>query len=319
MENNIQPPPHNPQSSIHFSKTFIILIVVIIIAAVGVGGYMLGIKQFQTMVHNANISSQSSTASDKITKPVKQTEGQIKVLQSQGTKTFTNIRYGYSFSYPPELTSYSKKDSDLVIFKSLYNKYTSYDINISVGVRKTGQSLEERINGDLNYSSFPSIKYFSIKREETTVAGVRAIRELGREESSYPQESLPTEHWQVMTLFQNESKTYLIQYSVDAIVIKDKSTGKLKTIHTQDELMENPPDLSAYNQILSTFKFLDTKNQLTQKCATYTRNGQKINACATCGNGICEPFETCTATNFKDGVPPLPECGPLFCGKDCQN
>lgn len=55
-----------------------------------------------------------------------------------------------------------------------------------------------------------------------------------------------------------------------------------------------------------------------KKCAIYTKNGQKTTACATCGNGVCEPFETCTATNIQDGTLSLPECGRLYCGKDCQ-
>lgn len=53
MENNIQQQYHEPfhasKSSFHFSKTFIIILVVILSAIVGVGGYMVGTNQNQVV------------------------------------------------------------------------------------------------------------------------------------------------------------------------------------------------------------------------------------------------------------------------------
>lgn len=55
-----------------------------------------------------------------------------------------------------------------------------------------------------------------------------------------------------------------------------------------------------------------------EQCAMYMRYGEHKNVCATCGNGICESFEpctasTCTAQNCSS------DCGDLYCPEDCES
>ena len=51
-------------------------------------------------------------------------------------------------------------------------------------------------------------------------------------------------------------------------------------------------------------------------CFDYTRNGVVEQHCAVCGNNVCEPFETCTASSCTpEGC--TRDCGQLYCEKDC--
>src|SRR3989344_5367187 len=54
-----------------------------------------------------------------------------------------------------------------------------------------------------------------------------------------------------------------------------------------------------------------------QKCATYIRDGLKKEVCATCGNSVCESYETCTSSSCNGDVCTA-DCGFLFCSKDCE-
>ncbi|MFH1670579.1 MAG: S-layer homology domain-containing protein [Patescibacteria group bacterium] len=53
-----------------------------------------------------------------------------------------------------------------------------------------------------------------------------------------------------------------------------------------------------------------------EKCATYMRFGERRDVCATCGNGICESFEQCTASTCS-AQNCSSDCGDLYCPKDC--
>ncbi|MBI1935507.1 hypothetical protein HYS31_03625 [Candidatus Woesearchaeota archaeon] len=55
----------------------------------------------------------------------------------------------------------------------------------------------------------------------------------------------------------------------------------------------------------------------TKKCATYTKNGQSKQFCATCGNNVCEPYETCTSSSCTENACTA-DCGGLYCPKDCD-
>ena len=54
-----------------------------------------------------------------------------------------------------------------------------------------------------------------------------------------------------------------------------------------------------------------------KKCAQYMRNDVKENYCATCGNNICEPFETCVPS-ICDEEGCTEDCGLLECPDDCK-
>ena len=69
---------------------------------------------------------------------------------------------------------------------------------------------------------------------------------------------------------------------------------------------------------------INTQTTTSEKCANYHRNENTINACATCGNGICEQYERCTSSSIfcEDENNPstcgtTPDCGQLYCPDDC--
>jgi hypothetical protein len=59
------------------------------------------------------------------------------------------------------------------------------------------------------------------------------------------------------------------------------------------------------------------KNQPAPLCADYRRGTEQVNACATCGNAVCEPYETCTSSG-SNGEIGTTDCGPLYCPLDCE-
>lgn len=56
---------------------------------------------------------------------------------------------------------------------------------------------------------------------------------------------------------------------------------------------------------------------LEERCTTYLREADEETYCATCGNGICEPFERCTSSNCRNGSC-TQDCGGLYCPGDCE-
>jgi hypothetical protein len=54
-----------------------------------------------------------------------------------------------------------------------------------------------------------------------------------------------------------------------------------------------------------------------QNCAVYVVNGVEKKVCATCGNGVCEDFETCTSSHCSGDVC-TDDCGGLYCPQDCE-
>ena len=75
-----------------------------------------------------------------------------------------------------------------------------------------------------------------------------------------------------------------------------------------------------FTQILSTFRFLDnnptsiTPIQQGHQCSVYYDvNDNPITACTTCGDNVCEKYESCTPTKKL-----TTDCGRLFCPGDCE-
>lgn len=60
-----------------------------------------------------------------------------------------------------------------------------------------------------------------------------------------------------------------------------------------------------------------TKSSTPNTCASYRVNGKTVNACATCGNKVCEAYETCTPSISGSGVA-TDDCGKLYCPVDCE-
>ena len=55
-----------------------------------------------------------------------------------------------------------------------------------------------------------------------------------------------------------------------------------------------------------------------EQCATYIRPTGTLQACAVCGNGTCEPYESCAPSTIGSGGIQTADCGPLYCPGDCQ-
>ena len=53
------------------------------------------------------------------------------------------------------------------------------------------------------------------------------------------------------------------------------------------------------------------------RCAYYSRYDEETRACATCGDGACEPYESCIASTITDELT-TNDCGPLYCPQDCE-
>ncbi|MCH7730045.1 hypothetical protein IID21_00785 [Patescibacteria group bacterium] len=61
---------------------------------------------------------------------------------------------------------------------------------------------------------------------------------------------------------------------------------------------------------------LDEDIDTEVSCGLYKRFGKEITACAVCGNGLCEPYESCTASTITEEFT-TNDCGPLYCPQDC--
>ncbi|EKD64754.1 MAG: hypothetical protein ACD_50C00309G0005 [uncultured bacterium] len=104
MENNIGTDPIQqpsvPQSSPHSSKTFIILIVVILIAAVGMGGYFLGANQNQVVQPPTQPIVPATQFSP------------TPVDETANWKTYTNTKVGFRIKYPSRYSKPTVPGSD---------------------------------------------------------------------------------------------------------------------------------------------------------------------------------------------------------------
>lgn len=63
---------------------------------------------------------------------------------------------------------------------------------------------------------------------------------------------------------------------------------------------------------------LDEDVDTDVSCGLYMHFGEEIKACSVCGNGLCEPYETCTASSITEEFA-TSDCGPLYCPLDCED
>jgi hypothetical protein len=117
--------------------------------------------------------------------------------------------------------------------------------------------------------------------------------------------------------------------SATGMVIGAKSTAVVETI-TQTEIYPVPAEevITGYNQCRPGYVpsgLYCPKNGLCcipvpnkEKCFDYTVDDKVVRVCATCGNGVCERFETCTSTFCNSQGACTDDCGPLYCPEDCK-
>jgi len=168
MENNSAPnqqpipvsqPPH------HFSKTFIILIVVFLIMAVGIGGYVLGA--------NRNQIAQ--------TQPVTQIPqpSPAPIDETANWKTYINDEYEISFKYPPSFVIENTSKPPQFFFSL---KSTEEELVFSVEPSNTPsfasrlKSLNTIVKNNISWKVYPESTYCDAGDCSTTSASYETTK-----------------------------------------------------------------------------------------------------------------------------------------------
>ena len=146
MENNsdslnqqsiVSPPPHR------FSKTFIVLIAVILLVAAGVGGYILGTNQNQTVQ----------------TQPVTQLPQPSPTPDPTANwKTYSNTKYDFSFKYPSEWEIDDSSSNDDV---NTSDRFRFYNLSDMMEIKMHDKNCQDEFNRGINPCT---IKYPEIRQ-----------------------------------------------------------------------------------------------------------------------------------------------------------
>jgi hypothetical protein len=83
-----------------------------------------------------------------------------------------------------------------------------------------------------------------------------------------------------------------------------------RTVCTDD--VRECPDGSYVKRVAPDCEFEPCAN-----CGVYSRDGQRKEICAVCGDNVCEPFEKCVPSVCSNGICTA-DCGPLYCPEDCE-
>ena len=171
MENNQQPLPsgqqrdqlHSVSSTASYSpsKTFIILMVVILIMAVGVGGYILGIRSNQPLPDVNSIVPASPSVTQGVAPTISQkmssppdisteiTTTQLKSIPLSSTTGWKEVSFkGISFKIPPDLTFKDLQDSSNIGIIYKEGKVGGPLANIEVQDYKGGSRRQEYFGDD---------------------------------------------------------------------------------------------------------------------------------------------------------------------------
>lgn len=62
---------------------------------------------------------------------------------------------------------------------------------------------------------------------------------------------------------------------------------------------------------------LDEDADTDVSCGLFYHYGEEIAACASCGDGLCDPYESCTPSSLSEELSTA-DCGPLYCPQDCE-
>ena len=228
-------------------------------------------------------------------------------------KTYTNKEFSFTFAYPNTATLGKPNGEELVsvyffsdrlkkysnIQPREYKLYDGYTFEISLVVPQLMQNktfdtyVKESDAYAKNFCDLATnAKSYWSSLTSTTLAGEYTLAS-------------------TQSCFGIEKQLYYLEHNNQVyLIIVSYAKGKdNKTLYAND-----------ISKILSTFKFTNSvvvQGSNTQKCAQYTRNGIATTTCATCGNGTCEPYETCTSSS-SNNMAATSDCGQLYCPKDCN-
>lgn len=93
-------------------------------------------------------------------------------------------------------------------------------------------------------------------------------------------------------------------YSLILVINDDK-----KILEGNDTLIKIANSIQLYSEK----EEVDTN----ESCGLYYQQDKEIRACAVCGDGICDLYESCTASEITEQGP-TDDCGPLYCPQDCE-
>lgn len=226
MENNSLNPSQQPsqvsQSSPHFSKTFIILMILLLVAIFGVGGYILGASQNKIVQ----------------TKPVVQTlqPSPSPVDETANWKTYTSEDGTFSFKYPSDW-AYEKKGSEIRYQNKNY-KTTSIIFGAVSTKNHIGQDIEPYIQNIFSIEYATNSEFNSIDPEDFPIEWCST--ELAGEEIT---------EVKVDALTAIRRVTGCGPAGTMFVYFKNKSTLYI----TSSESIH--PSSKIHDQILSTFKF----------------------------------------------------------------
>ncbi|MDO8558934.1 MAG: hypothetical protein Q7R84_01245 [bacterium] len=164
-------------------------------------------------------------------------DGEQTTTSNADAETLTNSQYNYSFSYPKEIYILPGNDPQMMQF-SIRNG--SYDIDvqsyeITSGTKVEVEDIVSHPEDDLREN------YHKISQEEISVGGVKALR------IAWINVMGNKAIWRVSTYFINNTIGYYLNYYERPYLQKPT---------TLEEKVGNPPNLSSYNMVLSSFMFL---------------------------------------------------------------
>ena len=224
---------------------FLLIIgVIVLILVIGAGGYFLYQKQTSKPTNSSQISPPTTSPT---------------LDETANWKTYTNAKYGYSFKYPPKLTSIelSPDKGEMVV---------------SIAGKSEGSSDEGYYTGLFNISSFiPGDTLYDSDEIAKELLALKvgdqyqpADRLIGNLTSTYP----TYKRLSGMTISGVQAKVFETK-STDGGLLKkfyvsNKDTNYLIVSDFYSTQSEYYPQ-ELYDQILSTFKFTDQDSSDSQR------------------------------------------------------
>jgi len=247
VQNSVQSQlPSSPNSPAP-SKIFITVLCAVLLLMIGIGSYVLGIRKSQTAIQN-----QQPTIPQSSPTPISD--------DTANWKTYTNTDYGYELQYPPtwkiEIPSNTSGIGKESVFVNLISDTRivhekignpPYSVGISIYDNSENKSITEidkQVNTNITY-------------QEETINAMKAYR-IARLSQQFDDLKIYYQRVYLKTKDKNYVSMSFAPFNPDKPLANQESQYKI------------------FNQILSTFKFLDQK-QTTSSSLEYRKRQFDIN------------------------------------------